>query len=159
MKYDAIYKSPVGKLGFRLCGSRLMQLTFLPRYIQTSTNIQQPLIQHVISELDAYFRDPFHAFDVPIATQGTPFQERIWEALLTIPPGKTMTYGEFGKQLNTSARAIGNACRTNPIPIIIPCHRIVAHNTLGGYAGSTKTPKLTIKKQLLNHEQKPQSEQ
>lgn len=84
--------------------------------------------------------------------KGTEFQKRVWRALCAIPPGTTKTYGELAKQLNTSPRAIGNACRKNPLPIIIPCHRVVAKNSLGGYAGARIGNLLEIKKWLLRYE-------
>ena len=71
-----------------------------------------------------------------------------------IPYGKTKSYGELAQELKTSARAIGNACRHNPLPIIIPCHRIVAKNNLGGYNGATEGKMLNIKEWLLQHEKK-----
>ena len=84
--------------------------------------------------------------------QGSPFQLRVWQALKEIPIGETLTYGNLAKKLETSARAIGNACRQNPIAIFIPCHRVFGLSSLGGYAGATSGDLFSIKKSLLQHE-------
>ncbi|MBF0380539.1 MAG: methylated-DNA--[protein]-cysteine S-methyltransferase [Magnetococcales bacterium] len=76
-----------------------------------------------------------HPINFPINPKGTKFQNKVWNQLLKIPPGKTQTYGTVAKKLNTAPRAIGQAVGANPIPIIIPCHRVVAVNGLGGYSG------------------------
>ncbi|HEV2613720.1 MAG TPA: methylated-DNA--[protein]-cysteine S-methyltransferase [Gammaproteobacteria bacterium] len=80
---------------------------------------------------------------------GTDFQKRVWAELLKISPGKTVTYSELAKKLNSHPRAIGQACRANPLPIIIPCHRVVGKNNLGGYFGHTHGKLLDKKKRLL----------
>ena len=77
---------------------------------------------------------------------------RVWQALQKIPYGEVKTYGQLAKELKSSARAVGNACRANPIPIVIPCHRIVAVSGIGGYAGKTDGPVLERKRWLLAHE-------
>ncbi len=89
--------------------------------------------------LQDYFDGRPAAFDpLPLAPHGTPFQRRVWEALRRIPPGETRTYGEIGREVGcTAARAIGQANAVNPIPILIPCHRVVAAGgRLGGYSGA-----------------------
>jgi len=90
--------------------------------------------------------------NLPIELQGTPFQRRVWKALREIPPGRTITYSELARQLGTGARAVGGACRANPCPIVVPCHRVVAVNGLGGFSGDTSGRKLEIKRWLLRHE-------
>ncbi|MBT8127262.1 MAG: methylated-DNA--[protein]-cysteine S-methyltransferase, partial [Gammaproteobacteria bacterium] len=92
------------------------------------------------------------SFDLPCALQGTPFQQKVWNELKKIPCGTVITYGELANKLGTSARAIGNACRKNPIPLVIPCHRVVAANGIGGYSGDTNGAWLRIKSWLLRHE-------
>ena len=82
----------------------------------------------------------------------SPFQEKVLKQLLRIPYGETRTYGEIAKVLKTSPRAIGNACRRNPLSIIIPCHRVVAANGIGGYSGQTEGEQLAIKRRLLQLE-------
>ena len=112
----------------------------------------EPLPAFVARQLDAYFRDGSTAFDLPMDLKGTPFQRRVWRTLQSIRPGRTVTYGELARQLGTSARAVGGACRANPCPILVPCHRVVATNGLGGFAGKTSGRKLEVKRWLLRHE-------
>ena len=89
---------------------------------------------------------------LPLLRQGTPFQHRVWSALRQIPTGQTNTYGELAKELNTSPRALANACRNNPFPLIIPCHRVLSKTGIGGYAGEVAGKLIDIKKTLLQHE-------
>jgi methylated-DNA-[protein]-cysteine S-methyltransferase len=111
--------------------------------VQKST----PLTKKVSQQLEQYFAKKRNSFDVPLAPEGTAFQKKAWEALLGIPYGKTVSYQEqaikTGKK--SAVRAIGGANGKNPIPIIIPCHRVIGKNgTLVGYAGG-----LSIKEKLL----------
>lgn len=106
-----------------------------------------------------YFRSS-HDFSLPCQfSQGTEFQQKVWQALLRIPAGEVLSYGALAKRLDSSARAVGNACRSNPFPIVVPCHRVVSASGIGGYAGDTLTRKkgeinyLHIKQWLLTHEQ------
>ncbi|HVY53685.1 MAG TPA: methylated-DNA--[protein]-cysteine S-methyltransferase [Gammaproteobacteria bacterium] len=109
-------------------------------------------IQPIVDELHAYFKDPKHRFNLSLHIEGSPFQKSVWKALQDIPSGETLTYKDLAEKLKTSPRAIGNACRTNKIAIIIPCHRIVAKSSLGGYSGETKGQMLNMKSWLLQHE-------
>ncbi len=156
MSIQHMISSPVGKIGIRLNHHTLTHLEFLPN---TSARAQSnhPLIETIANELIAYFKNPKHRFTLQIELQGTPFQKRVWQALQEIPSGETMTYGSLAKQLKTGPRAIGQACRTNRLPIIIPCHRIIAHNHMGGFAGNIKGPFAKIKQSLLQHERDPSS--
>jgi len=107
---------------------------------------------HIRAQLDAYFADGAAGFDLQLELSGTDFQRSVWQALQTIPSGTTVTYGELAERLGTSARAIGGACRANPCPIVVPCHRVVAKQGLGGFAGDTSGRKLDVKRWLLFHE-------
>lgn len=89
--------------------------------------------------------------NIPVA-DGTRFQQRVWQALQQIPAGETRRYGELAESLNSSARAVANACRANPLPILVPCHRVVAADELGGYMGHTDGEVVAIKRWLLHHE-------
>jgi methylated-DNA-[protein]-cysteine S-methyltransferase len=109
-----------------------------------------PEHQAVHRQLRAYARGRLTAFSLPIDPQGTPFQRVVWAALLAIPYGQTRTYGDVAAAIGRpgAARAVGMACRTNPIGLVIPCHRVVgANGSLTGYAGG-----LDLKKRLLQHE-------
>lgn len=96
-----------------------------------------PLLVRAAAALRAYFdgaADPFAG--LPLAPVGTPFQRRVWAALRAIPRGRTRSYGALARELGSAPRAVGAACAANPIPILIPCHRVVtARGGLGGYSG------------------------
>lgn len=96
-----------------------------------------PLLVRAADRLQAYFDGEDVAFDdLPLAPPGTPFQRRVWQALRRIPRGTTRRYGDLARALATSPRAVGGACARNPIPILIPCHRVVsADGALAGYSG------------------------
>ena len=110
------------------------------------------LKENTFSQLNNYFcsATPFPANS--LAPQGTPFQRSVWRELSKIPLGETRTYGDIANKLNSSPRAVGNACRKNPIQIIIPCHRVISAKGIGGYAGETEGRQLSIKRWLLKHE-------
>lgn len=92
--------------------------------------------QHLRSQLEEYFEGKRKDFDLPLDLHGTPFQLRVWSALREIPYGKTVNYGEIARGLGSSARAVGNANGKNPVPIIIPCHRVIgADGSLTGFGG------------------------
>lgn len=95
-----------------------------------------PVLERARDQLDAYFQGKLQAFDLPLAPMGTPFQQKVWQALARIPFGATRSYGELASELGTAPRALGGACGRNPLPILIPCHRVLASNrSLGGYSG------------------------
>jgi methylated-DNA-[protein]-cysteine S-methyltransferase len=109
-------------------------------------------IEAILLQLKNYFSTAISLQSIPLAAKGTPFQKSVWRELSKIPIGETRTYGEIAKKLNSSARAVGNACRRNPIQIIVPCHRVISAKGIGGYAGETQGKQLSIKRWLLNHE-------
>lgn len=109
---------------------------------------ESPLLLEARQQLDAYFVGDLTSFNLPLdPVGGTAFQRRVWQAMTSIPYGHTRTYGEVAADLGSSARAVGGACGRNPLPILIPCHRIVGRNgSLGGYTGLEGTD---TKKRLL----------
>jgi methylated-DNA-[protein]-cysteine S-methyltransferase len=149
--YTAVISSPIGKLGIDIQDNQLCNIDFLANDNTIPLNIQ-PAAQTVCNELKTYFQDGLHHFNVLLLIAGTPFQKKVWQALAKIPPGTTLSYGELAAKLGTSPRAIGNACRANAIPIVIPCHRIVAQQGTGGFAGKTRGTMINIKEWLLAHE-------
>jgi methylated-DNA-[protein]-cysteine S-methyltransferase len=99
-----------------------------------------PLLAEAARQLTAYFDKRLGDFDLPLRPAGSPFQQAVWAAMCRIPAGATRTYGAVAAELDVPARAVGGACGTNPIPIIIPCHRILAAGgSLGGYSGDGGT--------------------
>mgnify|MGYP000960608903 FL=1 len=149
--YQAIIATPLGRIGIRMAGEAVSALDYLP-----ADTLEQPpkdaATRAAVEQLEAYFRDPRFPLTTPLAPAGTAFQQRAWKGLQAIPPGTALTYGELARRLDTAARAIGGACRSNPIPILIPCHRVVGQQGLGGYAGEVTGDPLAIKRWLLRHE-------
>ena len=90
-----------------------------------------PLLREARRQLDRYFAGERIAFDLPLRAAGTPFQQAIWQAMQAIPYGETRTYGDLARGVDAPARAVGTACGQNPIPIVIPCHRVVGTGTRG----------------------------
>ncbi len=115
-------------------------------------NLEQQKTNRVLQQLTDYFSSAVSLKTIPVALEGTVFQKSVWKELRNIPLGETRTYGEIAKILNSSPRAVGNACRKNPIPIIVPCHRVISANGIGGYAGEIEGRQINIKRWLLNHE-------
>lgn len=109
-------------------------------------------LDRVLDAIEGYLDDALSGFDIAIELEGTAFQHRTWSELRTIPAGKTLTYGQLAQRLGSGARAVGNACRANPCPLVVPCHRVVAAKGLGGFAGARSGGKLEIKRWLLRHE-------
>lgn len=112
---------------------------------------KHPLIVQAQKELTEYFNGKRRDFDVPLDVEGTAFQCKVWAAIGAVSFGKTITYGALAKKLKTSPRAVGGACGANPVPVIVPCHRIVgSDNKLTGYTGGSG---VKTKQALLNLEQ------
>ncbi len=93
------------------------------------------LLKTAVEQLNEYFDGTRREFDLPLAPNGTAFQQSVWQAMCAIPAGRTRTYGDLARDLKSAAQPVGTACGANPIPIIIPCHRVVAADGLGGYSG------------------------
>jgi methylated-DNA-[protein]-cysteine S-methyltransferase len=145
-----VINAPYGAVEITLDEMQVMQLISLPAH--KPTKIVGDFAQKVAQDLHAYFSDKNSPLAFPLLQQGTRFQRKVWQQLRNISVGETQTYGEIAKQLNTSPRAVANACRCNPTPIIVPCHRVVAANGLGGYAGKIDGFECEVKEWLLTHE-------
>jgi methylated-DNA-[protein]-cysteine S-methyltransferase len=152
MIYD-IFDSPLGQM--RLCcnGTHLTAVTFvgqkyedkhIPKDAVYGTH---PVLEQTKEWLSQYFDGKIPDFLPPTKPMGTPFQKKVWDMLLQIPYGETITYGELAKRLNCkSAQAVGGAVGKNPISILIPCHRVVGSNgTLTGYAGGVEKKEILLK--------------
>jgi len=149
--------SPVGPLRVVAHGGAITAIEFTPYRPPAGRplgerNDDDPLLVQAVEQLTAYFNRDLKEFDLPLAPQGSDFQQRVWEQLLGVGYGETATYGEIAHRLgktNAASRAVGLANGQNPIPIVIPCHRIIgADGTLTGYAGG-----LERKQALLGIEQ------
>jgi methylated-DNA-[protein]-cysteine S-methyltransferase len=124
--------SPVGDLSLSEEDGRIVALDWGWGRDQTET----PLLRRARDLLQAYFDAAPVTFDLPLAPHGSPYCQRVWLELQRIPPGETRTYGEVARAAGGSPRAVGRANAVNPIPILIPCHRVVASAGPGGYSGA-----------------------
>lgn len=149
--YSVTLKTPVGTIGIVIAEDALCALD-LPAAAGASQTTGNDLAAEAVRQLQHYFEDGGAGFDLPLRLSGTDFQRAVWKRLQAIPPGATRTYGEIARELHSSPRAVGNACRANPVPIVIPCHRVVAAAGIGGYGGATSGKRLRIKQWLLAHE-------
>lgn len=103
-------------------------------------------------QLLGYFHNAHQTFTLTLAPRGTPYQHAVWQAIRNIPVGETRSYGQLARALGSASQAVGNACRANPLPILIPCHRVVASTGIGGYFGATEGAQIAAKRWLLHHE-------
>jgi methylated-DNA-[protein]-cysteine S-methyltransferase len=137
--------SPIGDLTLSEENGKLVAVDWSWGRDQDAT----PLLRDAKKQLEAYFDRRLKKFDLPLAPEGTDFQKQVWRAMLKIPYGKTETYGAISARLDASARSVGTACGHNPLPVLIPCHRVVAAGgRMGGYSGDgglvTKTALLRL---------------
>lgn len=149
--FDAVIDAPFGAVGIRMQDGAVAAIELRPKNARAKSP-ENPAARAAAGALEAYFGNPAAPVDVPVRLEGTPFQRRVWRALRTIPPGQPLTYGALAAKLGTSARAVGGACRANPVPILIPCHRVVAAKGAGGFMGATQGDAIDIKTWLLGHE-------
>ena len=123
--------SPVGPLGFDVADNAVTKLD----WGHPGNLSEGPLADQLRTQLGEYFAGTRTAFSVPVDHRGSVFQTGFYAALCAIPYGETRTYGDLAKELGVSAQAIGQACGGNPIAILIPCHRVLGADNLGGYSG------------------------
>ena len=153
------YLSPLGILTVMFTKRGIHRITF--RNNAKNNNISEDIYirkcdhliyKYIFGELNKYFTGKLRVFEVPVVLEGTNFQKRVWQELMKVPYGESMTYGEIARAIGSpkAARAVGNANNKNKLPIIIPCHRIIGSSgKLTGYAGG-----LDRKTWLINHEEK-----
>lgn len=136
--------SPLGPLTLTETDGALTALVW-----GTGPSDDSPLLRDAESQIAAYFSGHRQEFDLPMGVMGSDFQKAVCKAMLDIPHGQTRSYGDLAKALSAPAQAIGQACGANPIPILIPCHRITGTQGLGGFSGGSG-PETKI--WLLRHE-------
>ncbi len=151
MAYQAKLKVPFGVLGIRCERDALTGIDFLPASAKPQPPAT-PFTKKVCEELEAYLADPDFHFTLPLKASGTLHQNKVWQAMRAIPCGEVRTYGDLAAELHSSPRAVGQACGNNPIPIVIPCHRVVGKAGLGGFMHHSGGDALDIKLWLLRHE-------
>lgn len=150
--FDHAFDTPIGWIALRLDGVALIELAFMrerPVVDATPTDLTRSIEESV----RGYFERPGSELACPLLQlRGTDFQRRVWSVLRRIPVGHTRTYGEIAHELGSGPRAVGGACRANPVPLFVPCHRVVAKTGLGGFGGHLAGSWPAIKQKLLCHE-------
>jgi methylated-DNA-[protein]-cysteine S-methyltransferase len=155
MRWDAVIEFPKMKVAVATREEKISGIRYLP-LASESKDPQNALAERAVRQLERYRVDPDAKFDLPLLIEGSEFQRRLWAALCEIPRGRTLTYGEMARKLGgedfESARAVGQACGDNRLPIVIPCHRVVAADGIGGFSHTTEGYLIEAKRWLLMHE-------
>jgi methylated-DNA-[protein]-cysteine S-methyltransferase len=158
--YDVVLDFPKMKVAVATRGGRITHIRYLPPAAEAMAP-RNALAERAARQLERYREDADAAFDLPLAIEGTPLQRSVWQAMCAIPRGRTRTYGELARELcgearvrddHALARAVGQACGDNRLPIVIPCHRVVAADGIGGFGHATGGYLLEAKRWLLMHE-------
>ncbi|CUH77879.1 methylated-DNA--[protein]-cysteine S-methyltransferase [Tropicibacter naphthalenivorans] len=145
MRAQLTVPTPTGPVTLTQEDESLVRLTWDSAHRQDTT----PLLSEAKRQIDAYFAHDLKEFDLPLHVQGSPFQASVCAAMSAIPFGETRTYGDLASALGVPAQAIGQACGGNPLPLLIPCHRVLGRDGLGGFSGGTG---IETKVHLLKHE-------
>jgi methylated-DNA-[protein]-cysteine S-methyltransferase len=153
MNYQAKIAVPFGILGIRCDDAALLAIDFLPSTVMPQ-RAEGAVAENACLQLHRYFQNPQAPFSIHLQLVGTPHQLKVWNAIANIPAGYTRSYGELAVELNSCAQAVGQACGANPFPVIIPCHRVVSKNSLGGFMKHGNGATLDIKRWLLEHERR-----
>lgn len=144
------YNSPLGMIYFKEKNGKIIDMMIDDLNVPTDDD---PFIHQIAKQLDLYFNHQIQGFELPVAfNRGTPFQQEVWNAMMTIPYGETRSYQDIAIQIKRpkALRAVGQACKRNPIGIIVPCHRVIGKDgSLTGYSGKDHTD---LKQKLLDHE-------
>ena len=151
--YQAQLRTPFCVVGIQCADDRLTGI----RFLAADSHEQSPhdaFTREVCAQLSAYFAKANFQFDIPLNLEGTAHQRNVWQALQEISYGQVQTYGELAKRLGSSPRAVGQACGNNPIPLVVPCHRVVSQTGQGGFMHHAEGDFLNIKRWLLAHEQR-----
>jgi methylated-DNA-[protein]-cysteine S-methyltransferase len=158
--FAAVIAFPRFKVGVATREGRVSQLCYLPPEAAALAP-QDALAERAARQLERYRADPDTRFDLPLLVEGNALQKAVWRAMCAIPRGRTRTYGELARELGAEARmrddgalarAVGQACGDNRLPIVIPCHRVVAAHGIGGFGHSTGGYLIEAKRWLLQHE-------
>jgi methylated-DNA-[protein]-cysteine S-methyltransferase len=150
--YEIVAQAPFGAVGVRAKGELVTEIALLPPALARSAKSLNAY-HALTSQIQAYLSNPRAHFNIKHEVAGTPYQRLVWQAISAIPCGETRTYAELAQQIGSGQRAVANACGANPFPLVVPCHRVVAKNGLGGFMQGFEGG-LEIKKWLLAHETK-----
>jgi methylated-DNA-[protein]-cysteine S-methyltransferase len=151
--WQARVRTPFAVLGIAANDSHITGVRYLAPGIEAMAPKKNTVAYLACVQIQAYLDDPTFVFDLPLKLSGTHHRVLVWEAMQRIAAGKTRTYGELARELGSSPRAVGGACGANPLPLIVPCHRVVAANDIGGFMGRREEGfERSIKRWLLEHE-------
>ncbi|HKA43495.1 MAG TPA: methylated-DNA--[protein]-cysteine S-methyltransferase [Burkholderiales bacterium] len=149
--FQARLATPFAVLGICTAGGRVTDIQYLPKGAATLAPMDR-LSERVCRQVERYLDDPEFRFDLPFEYCGTDFQCKVWRAISGIPSGRTLTYMGIARQLRTAPRPVGGACGANRIPLVIPCHRVLGSNGIGGFMNARRGYPLEVKRWLLGHE-------
>ena len=149
--YDVVIDFPKFKVGVKTRDERVVEIRYLP-HSSSVISPKNPLAERAAKQLERYRDNPDTTFDLPLLIEGSELQRGVWDAMCAIPRGRTRTYGELARELGADARDIGQCCGDNKLPIVIPCHRVVAADGIGGFGHATSGYLLEAKRWLLMHE-------
>lgn len=152
--FQARVRTPFATLGIATTDTHVTGIRFLAPDTPALAPARDTIAHLACVQIQAYLDDGRFVFDLPLRLAGTHHRMEVWEVMQRIPAGHTRSYGEVAAELRSSARAVGGACGANPIPLVVPCHRIVAANhRIGGFMGAKSDGfELGIKRWLLAHE-------
>ncbi len=151
MNYDALINAPFGAVAISDHGNQLAIELLIKSPSPDNYQSKHPLVAKAYAQITQYLQKPSIRLNLPIEPHGTAYQQRVWQAIAAIPLGQTRTYGHLAHQIGSGPRAVANACGANHLTLLIPCHRVVAQNSIGGFMQS-KPNGLLVKKWLLKHE-------
>lgn len=149
--YQAKLAAPFAVLGIRTIGERVAGIEYLPRGAPV-LKPQTAFAHEVCRQLSAYLKKPSFEFDLAFDYDGTDFQKRVWKAVHAIPSGSVQSYRDVARKIGSAPRPVGTACGANLIPILIPCHRVVASRGIGGFMNTRRGAPIEVKRWLLHHE-------
>ncbi len=154
MAFQACVRTPFATLGITTTDQHVTGIRFLAPSVRALAPPRNTIAFLACVQLQAYLENPNYRFDLPLRLGGTRHRLAVWEAMQRIPAGKVRTYGDVAKELKSSARAVGGASGANPIPVVVPCHRIIGSGgSIGGFMGAKDDGfELGIKRWLLEHE-------
>ena len=152
--FDAVVKAPFGGVGIRTRDGKVTEMVYLPASIPPRA-ARHPLAKDAARQVSTYFKKPGFAFDLPLLDRGTAFQNKVWDVIRRIPCGAALSYGDVARRIRSAPRAVGQACGANWFPLVVPCHRVLAANGLGGFAHGDDGFHLNVKRWLLAHENVP----
>lgn len=149
--FQAKFPAPFAVLGIRTVGERLTGIEYLPKHAAILAPLNQ-VAERACRQIERYLDDAEFRFDLPFEFRGSEFQRKVWLAVYRIQSGSTRSYLDIARELRTAPRPVGGACGANRIPLVIPCHRVLASHGIGGFMHARRGPALEIKRWLLRHE-------